>query len=286
MLMQQFTTFPSLEENEGTGIVQVAMQIILDEAGIALGGRNQCAHRCFHVLFLSRLGGIDRYDGDVWHAFPFCGECQTVQQDKVVRTNDSKLPVKRKLEMNDTINPASHEDMLPIGMLGNGRGTAKAMETVAIRKNNVEGWQPFHYEKISATEFEVSGGIPALIGGAKRWPEPHTTVIVSEVELAQELEMASEASAAGNGDSIAATASPVLALSAAPSAPVLADAKQTKLASQTQKYMTVILRMPDDVAGHQRIADMLALENNFFGAVVMATAFQEDIQVSQLLQKS
>ncbi|PUA19087.1 hypothetical protein [Glaciimonas sp. PCH181] len=188
--------------------------------------------------------------------------------------------------MNDTINPASHEDMLPIGMLGNGRGTAKAMETVAIRKTNIEGWQPFHYEKISATEFEVSGGIPAIIGGAKRWPEPHTTVIVSEEELAQELEAVSEEAPAGNDDSVRVAAPAVLVSSAVQSLAGITDAKLANPASSKQKYMTVILRMPDDAAGHQRIADMLALDNNFFGAVVMATAFQEDILVSQFLQKS
>ena len=183
--------------------------------------------------------------------------------------------------MNDPTTPASNPEILPVGMLANGGGPAQAMESVATRKNGIEGWEPFHYEKISATEFEVTGGIPAMIAGAKKWPEPHTTVIVSEEEIAQELaaDLVEETSQ-GKDDSGAAVM--VGAVQSAPSVPELMPLER---ANNTPKYMTVVLRMPADKAGHQRIVDTLGLDRNFFGAVVMATSFQDEILVSEFLQK-
>ncbi|KAF3999512.1 hypothetical protein [Glaciimonas immobilis] len=182
--------------------------------------------------------------------------------------------------MSEKLAPATSEDFLPVGMLASGRGPAKAMESVAKRNINVEGWEPFHYEQISATEYEVTGGIPAMIGGAKKWPEPHTTVIVLEQELTQEL----QANAVTDMPSVGEIA------------PVISDAVQTAVLVPTfsasanshtrPQFMTVILRMPDDEAGHRRLAEMLALNKNFFGADVVSTAFQNDIMVSASLQKT
>lgn len=185
--------------------------------------------------------------------------------------------------MNDTTTPASNAEILPVGMLANGRGPAQAMDHVARRKNGIEGWEPFHYEKISATEFEVTGAIPALIGGAKKWPEPHTTVIVSEEEIAQELAADSVAETLHGKDADPEAPAALGAAQSALSAPELTAQANSH---STPKYMTVVLRMPVDKAGHQRIADTLALNKNFFGAVVMATSFQDEILVSEFLQKS
>ncbi|MGS0743569.1 hypothetical protein ACVBEF_17350, partial [Glaciimonas sp. GG7] len=171
------------------------------------------------------------------------------------------------------------EDILPVGMLVNEYGAAKAMANVATRKKNIVGWEPFHYEKISATEYEVTGGIPAIIGGAKKWPEPHTTVMVSEEELAQNLAVDLWDIASDSNEHIVA----VTVHNEAQSTSLVSD--RMGQSSAMPKYLTVILRMPADAAGHQRIAEMLALDKDFFGATVMATAFQDDILVSRSLQK-
>ncbi|MDY7548216.1 hypothetical protein RGU75_18550 [Glaciimonas sp. CA11.2] len=184
--------------------------------------------------------------------------------------------------MSDNVTAVSAEDILPVGMLANGRGPAKAMESVAKRKMNVPGWEPFHYEQISATEFEVTGGLPEVVGGAKRWPEPHTTVIVLEGELTKELQLSTSVEASFDDKKTAITIHPKVTLSSN----VAASSPHTQHTKSQSRYMTVILRMPDDAAGHQRIVEMLALNKNFFGADVVATAFQDDVMVSKSLQIS
>ena len=184
--------------------------------------------------------------------------------------------------MTDNAAAVTADDFLPVGMLANGRGPAKAMESVAKRKMNVPGWEPFHYEQISATEFEVTGGLPAVIGGAKRWPEPHTTVIVLDEELTKELQLNISEEASFDDKTSSNAIPPKTALSSNVASPTR-HPQQTK---SQPKYMTVILRMPDDAVGHQRIVEMLALNKNFFGADVVATAFQEDVLVSKSLQIS
>lgn len=179
--------------------------------------------------------------------------------------------------MSENLAAVTAEDFLPVGMLANGRGPAKAMESVAKRKMNISGWEPFHYEQISATEFEVTGGLPAIIGGAKRWPEPHSTVIVLDDELTKELQLNGAGEASGDDNTRVTTNPPKTTLSSNIATPSHHPQSQSK-------YMTVILRMPDDAAGHQRIVEMLALNKNFFGADVVATAFQEDVMVSKSLQ--
>ncbi|MBC7490763.1 MAG: hypothetical protein H7240_13175 [Glaciimonas sp.] len=184
--------------------------------------------------------------------------------------------------MNDKLVPYGNDDMLPVGMLANGSGIFKAMENVAVRKNNIDGWQPFYYEKISATEFEVTGGIPAIIDNAKKWPESHTTVIVSEEELAQELAETSGNRTLDTNDNV----EPVIGADEAQSMLFAADGTGIEMGGSSPKYMTVILRMPTDAIGHQRITEVLALNKNFFGAVIIATAFQDDILVGKFLQNN
>lgn len=160
-------------------------------------------------------------------------------------------------------------ELSAVGMLGNGAPLTLALETVAIRKHGVDGWEPFHYEKISETEYEVSGGISVLIGGVKKWPGDHTTVIVSVDELATE----------------------------APQTPPRIDSPSAavKLVSDNvlwsgddghagPDYLTVVLQLPTDEQGRRRIYEALRLDANFFGAVVTATSLADEIAVNQLLE--
>ncbi|MDY7577289.1 hypothetical protein RGU70_02960 [Herbaspirillum sp. RTI4] len=145
-------------------------------------------------------------------------------------------------------------DFLPVGMLTNGHAAVQMMQTIAINKQGVAGWEPFHYEKISATEYELTGGLLTVTGNSRKWLEPHTTVIVSEEEIATALR---------------ATMPPVVATAPVPdlaaAAPVIAPAVSTQ-------YMTVTLTLPADEAGRQRLRDALRVGSDFFGATVIANS--------------
>ncbi|AMO98942.1 hypothetical protein CAter282_1042 [Collimonas arenae] len=168
-------------------------------------------------------------------------------------------------------------ELSAVGMLGNGAPVTMALEAVAIRKHGVGGWEPFHYEKISESEYEVTGGTCELIGGVKKWPGEHTTVIVSVEELAAE----------------ARTDVPVEMVQKLPRveslSPVGKQASQRALpqnddAGGAPTYLTVVLQLPQDEQGRKRIYNALSLDTNFFGAVVTATSLADEIAVNQLLE--
>jgi hypothetical protein len=155
-----------------------------------------------------------------------------------------------------------------VGMLGNGAPQSQALEQAAMRKHGVDGWEPFHYEKISETEYEVSGGVPALIGGVKKWPGPHSAVVVTQAEL--EL------------TSTPAEIAPVQPQAAAPSMPSLPQ--QSADGGTAPNFLTVVLQLPADEAGRKRICNALSLDASFFGATVTATSLADEIAVNQLLE--
>lgn len=160
-----------------------------------------------------------------------------------------------------------------VGMLGNGAPQSQALEQAAMRKHGVDGWQPFHYEKISDTEYEVSGGVPALVGGVKKWPGPHSAVVVTLAELEQ----------AGAPAGIAHVQSQTAALLLPALAAQNAGAAGTDTGA-TPDFLTVVLQLPADEAGRKRICNALSRDANFFGATVTATSLADEIAVNQLLE--
>jgi len=66
------------------------------------------------------------------------------------------------------------------------------MESVAIRKAGVEGWEPFRYEVIGTDGILVTGGIPRLLKsgprkGQKTWgAKKGSKVVVTNSEVATE----------------------------------------------------------------------------------------------------
>lgn len=64
------------------------------------------------------------------------------------------------------------------------------MDTVAIRKSGIEGWEPFYYERVGDDGILIKGGIPRLLSkgprkGKKTWDEKSSTKVVvtgSEIE--------------------------------------------------------------------------------------------------------
>jgi len=155
-----------------------------------------------------------------------------------------------------------------VGMLGNGVPASQVLETVAMRKHGDPAWEPFHYEKISETEYEVSGGTPAVIGGVKKWPGPHSTVLVSVDEIAEEQH-----------------ASVPVEIVPTPSQAVPATiSKQSAVDGLGTNYLTVVLQLPADESGRKRICNALSLDADFFGAKVTATSLADEIAVNQLLE--
>jgi hypothetical protein len=151
------------------------------------------------------------------------------------------------------LDPSNIAALLPVGMLANTEVTnpaAQALDTLARRKAGQTQWEPFHYEKITADEYEVNGAVPLLVGGVKRFPEPHYSVVVSLEEIIAELQKQGKLKAA------ASPAQPVPAMT---------------VATDSADCMTIVLQLPADVAGRKRILDAFKTGSEFFGATVCAT---------------
>ena len=153
--------------------------------------------------------------------------------------------------------PDINADFLPVGMISGGGTYALAIEQAAMRKHAVPGWAPFHYEKISASEYECNGGFSIGSGGYKKWPEPHTSVIITEAEIQHELQLLLADDAVNSEESNAATPLQTRTTQHSPNAP---------------KFLTVVLQLPDDLLGQQRIKNAFHLDANFFGAVVTSVS--------------
>lgn len=159
------------------------------------------------------------------------------------------------------LNPADVASLLPVGMLANTDITnpaAQALDALARRKAGQPQWEPFHYEKITVDEFEVNGAVPVLAGGVKRFPEPHYSVVVSLQEVADELQRRT---------------GPASTASQAPAQDIAPDC------------LTVVLQLPADAAGRQRIIDAFQAGTGFFGAAVRACAPHDAIALSQALAR-
>ena len=160
-----------------------------------------------------------------------------------------------------------------VGMLGNGAPASQVLEAVAMRKHGDPAWEPFHYEKISDIEYEVSGGTPAVIGGVKKWPGPHSSVLVSAAEIAVEQQARFPEAAV-----------PVpLQPEVAPAA-LRQPVSDSQSNAATPNYLTVVLQLPADEQGRKRICNALSLDADFFGAKVTATSLADEIAVNQLLE--
>ncbi|WP_211462671.1 hypothetical protein [Collimonas silvisoli] len=160
-----------------------------------------------------------------------------------------------------------------VGMLGNGAPASQVLEAVAMRKHGDPAWAPFHYEKISETEYEVSGGVPAVIGVVKKWPGPHSSVLVSMDEISQEQQ----------------ARSPLEVVPALPQQELAQAAQRQPLPDSgpnatAPNYLTVVLQLPADEQGRKRICNALSLDADFFGAKVTATSLADEIAVNQLLE--
>jgi hypothetical protein len=152
--------------------------------------------------------------------------------------------------------PDSLAEMLPVGMLANGGLAADAMAAIAHRRHAVAGWEAFHYERISESEFEITGGMLVMAGNSKKWPGPHDCVIVTETEILQEMRTMAVPIASS--------------LTPPPAATLTAPAVQS-----SGQYLQVQLALPEDEAGRQRILKAFHLQADFFGAKVLACSLHD-----------
>ncbi len=163
-------------------------------------------------------------------------------------------------DINNLITNATLSEMLPVGMLASGGVIAFAMSAVANRKRGLPGWEAFHYERISDAEFEITGGVVALVGGVKKWPGPHDTLTISESEILEEL-----------NQHVVADAQTVTQTSAMPDI----AAGKAKVNPGATQYLQVVFAMPEDEIGRQRILKAFHLHADFFGAKVQTCSLLE-----------
>ena len=153
--------------------------------------------------------------------------------------------------------PTSLADMLPVGMLANGGLAAEAMSTLASRKQGTPGWEAFHYERISESQFEITGGVAVTAGGIKKWPGAHATITLSEADIIEEMHKAQSA-----------VIRPKITDAASHTMPTVPNAPATS-------YLHVVFALPEDEAGRQRLLKAFHLQADFFGARVQACSLLE-----------
>lgn len=164
--------------------------------------------------------------------------------------------------------PDNLAEMLPIGMIAGGGIAAVAMAAVANRKylaaQPVElqnsDWQAFHYERISATEFEITGGVADVSPGARKFHGAHDTVIITEAEVLAEMRKLLPQAATVTSTTASTT---------------LAQGINTQQATNTANVLKVIFTLPDDEPGRQRILRAFQLQADFFGAKVQACSLHD-----------
>ena len=157
--------------------------------------------------------------------------------------------------------PDSLAEMLPVGMINGGGTAAAAMAEVAQRKRGVPGWEAFHYERVSATEFEITGGIAVNIGGVKKFQGLHEAVFISEADVLAQM----RSSESPPGPTVMSLLEQDL----------LAHDIGSSRTAPAVKFLKVVFALPDDEAGRQRILQAFQLQKNFFGATVQACSLHD-----------
>lgn len=155
-------------------------------------------------------------------------------------------------------------EMLPVGMVAHGGQVAQIMAELAQRQRNLPGWEAFHYEKISDTAVELTGGIVSLNHGNKRWLEPHDCITIPLAAVILEMQKRGllDLSAAMPASDEEADAT---------GKPNISTPSKGNTASQT---VHVSLALPDDPTARLRVLQALHLDAEFLGARVLACRFE------------
>lgn len=158
-------------------------------------------------------------------------------------------------------------DMLPVGMVANGGLVAQIMAELAQRQRNLPGWEAFHYEKISDSAVELTGGIVSLNHGNKRWLEPHDciTIPLAAIVLEMQKQGLCEATPLQNSDVGTANSAHIDPASAAK--------------TRTQR-LHVCFALPENPDARLRVLQALHLDAEFLGARVLACQFENEAHLS------
>lgn len=151
--------------------------------------------------------------------------------------------------------PQNLNDLLPVGMLTSGGLIADAIATVAKRQQAEPGWQAFHYARLDAQQFEVTGGIVELQAGVKKWPGEHSSVCITEADILAEMQRLT----------------PVVTQT--PPSAVAQTASSTSIATPhnpQSAYLNLTLALPADPQQRQAVLQRLHLDAELFGARVLA----------------
>lgn len=152
-------------------------------------------------------------------------------------------------------------EMLPVGMVANGGLVAQIMAELAQRQRNLPGWEAFHYERVSDTAVELTGGIVSTNNGHKRWLEPHDciTIPLAAVILEMQKQGLCEATSEPNQNTVKENKASIDTVSTG------------KTGSQT---LHVCFALPDDPEARLRALQALHLDAEFLGARVLACHFE------------
>lgn len=142
-------------------------------------------------------------------------------------------------------------EMLPVGMVSHGGEVAQILAELAQQARGLAGWEAFHYERISESCFELTGGIVSQNAGAKRWLEPHDCISIPMSMLVAEMQVRG----------LLESAAPEVTIIVANDAPKSDDVPQ---------ILELRFALPKDEIGRQRVLRAFHLQADFFGATVLS----------------
>lgn len=149
-------------------------------------------------------------------------------------------------------------EMLPVGMVAHGGQVAQIMAEIAQRQRGLAGWEAFHYEKISDSAVELTGGIVSTASGSKRWLEPHDCITIPFAAVIAEMQKQGLLETATPTEQTATALMPAEAKSA------------EKSSSQDYRYLNLKLALPQDPLQRLKILQALHLQADLMGASVVA----------------
>ncbi|MBR7800395.1 hypothetical protein [Undibacterium fentianense] len=153
-------------------------------------------------------------------------------------------------------------EMLPVGMVAHGGQVARIMADIAQRQRGLENWEAFHYEKISDSAVELTGGIVSIQNGSKRWLEPHDCITIPLAAVFAEMQKQ------GLVDSPAVLPMPHLNALNTANPPTMNGSDV--VSSGSHAFLHLKLALPSDQASRQKILSKLHLEADLLGATVIA----------------
>lgn len=155
-------------------------------------------------------------------------------------------------------------EMLPVGMVAHGGQVAQIMAQIAQRQRGLPGWEAFHYEKISDSAVELTGGMVSNQSGSKRWLEPHDCITIPWAAVIAEMQaqdLLSTTATALAADPVASIDKPVAQQVSSASA---------ALGSTHSTQMQVTFVLPTDALERQRVLQAFHLQADIMGAKIIA----------------